>query len=129
MNSCRLLAVDDDPMALRLIQRMLAGQPWQVDLAHHASEALPLAAARAHDVVLIDISLPQVGGAELARRLRALPGPATRQLIACTAHRDFASSPDHPLFDAVLIKPFVRASLLETLEAVSRSALSSINKT
>jgi CheY-like chemotaxis protein len=118
VNSPRLLVVDDDPMALRLMQRMLQGQPWGLDLAAHASEAMALAEIRRPDIILIDICLPQIGGAELARRLRALPGFETVKLVACTAHRDFAASPDRERFDAVLVKPFVRATLLETLKAL-----------
>ena len=77
------------------------------------AEALDQAAARAPDVVLLDITMPDMDGLETARRLRALADPPA--IIFTTAHEEFAI--DAFAIEAVhyLLKPVLRGQLEEAL--------------
>ena len=65
----RLLVVDDEPLVLRSVQRIL-GRTYTVILAASAEEALALLEqGEAVDAVFTDLSLPGMDGAEFARRI------------------------------------------------------------
>lgn len=75
-----ILIVEDDPLVAGVIRNALeiAGDTaWDVSLAAEGSHALELARLASPDVVLLDVRLPSLDGAELYRRLRA--NPQTRQ--------------------------------------------------
>lgn len=65
----RVLVIDDDRMVARVILRTLRG--CQVDLADDAVTALQLAQERSYDVVLCDLSMPDLDGQQVLARLRA----------------------------------------------------------
>jgi two-component system chemotaxis response regulator CheY len=109
-----LLSVDDNALSRKLIRRMLEGAAFEIDDAASAEEALAKAKARQYDCALIDITLPRVSGTELARHLRQGEHPIG-DLIACTAHHHFGLTPGAAEFDDILVKPFMRAHLLEKL--------------
>lgn len=82
----RLLLVDDDPRFRQLARRALAGGELElVGEAGDGAEALRLVAALAPDVVLLDIGLPDLDGAEVARRL---PGPPAGPVVILISSRD-----------------------------------------
>ena len=66
-----ILLVDDDPEVLRMLQRVLAGDGYAVQTAPSAEKALDLARQDSFDVVLSDLSLPNLDGLGLLRALRA----------------------------------------------------------
>jgi DNA-binding NarL/FixJ family response regulator len=72
-NSIRILVVDDNESVRRGIVRILASEPaWQVcGEATNGEDAIQKNAELQPDVVLLDISMPGIGGLETARRLRA----------------------------------------------------------
>ncbi len=110
-----LLSVDDNTLSRKLIRRMLEGAGFEIDDAASAEEALVKASKRQYDCALVDITLPQISGTELARHLRQGQHPIG-DVIACTAHHHFGQTPGAAAFDQILVKPFMRADLLETLE-------------
>jgi len=75
----RILLVEDNPGDARLIRETLrdAGMRFELEHAGRLSAALPLLAACAADVVLLDLSLPDAHGLEtVTRALAAGPGVA-----------------------------------------------------
>ncbi len=114
MKTLSVLSVDDNALSLRLVQRMLAGTHMMVDDATSPSEAIAKSNGQHYDCALVDITLPGIGGVELAHTLRTGPFPI-RYLIACTAHPFFGQTPDAAGFNRVLLKPFNRAALLAEL--------------
>jgi DNA-binding NarL/FixJ family response regulator len=85
-----VLVVDDHRVFAQTLAAALGAAP-ELDVAGVAasgSEALDLAAMTKPDVALIDLGLPDVGGVELARRLRD-DSPATR-VVVLTASQDIA---------------------------------------
>ena len=68
----RLLLVEDDPLVRRLAVRVLEGGGYEVSAAADPREALEIARAAGRlDLVLSDVSMPGMSGAELASELRS----------------------------------------------------------
>jgi DNA-binding LytR/AlgR family response regulator len=116
----RVLIVDDEAAARRRIAALVeeigdAG----VEIVGEASsgvEALELARARRPDVLLLDISMPEVDGFDVARHL-----PDPRPLIIFqTAYHEYALEAfDHDALDYV-VKPVKRERLAQALDRARR---------
>jgi CheY-like chemotaxis protein len=81
----RVLLVEDNDDAARLLKTALELRGYEVALAHGGPVALTVAHSFQPEVVLIDIGLPVMDGHELAKRLQH----ATRgdlPVVAVTAH-------------------------------------------
>lgn len=77
-----LLLVDDDPVLLDLIARLLRRAGHHVTLANHAVEGLTLAHTQPFDVIITDVMMPDTDGYAFTRQLRErLPSAQTRILI------------------------------------------------
>jgi PAS domain S-box-containing protein len=78
-----LLLVDDEPMVRSVTRRSLERAGYQVLTAEHGAEALERFADRRDDIslVVLDMAMPVMGGAECFRRLRELD-PGLRVLLA-----------------------------------------------
>ena len=111
---CRVLVADDSPFALELIKAILdkAGCTHLLG-AGGGREALALASEHCFDVVLLDVTMPDMNGYEVARSLRntePTPGP----VIVMLSGRDIAAREAGA--DGVMAKPVDRRKLLELLE-------------
>lgn len=67
----RLLVIEDEPDTLEVLKLMLESEGHDVVAVEDGRTALATAQAKPFDVVVMDISMPQMGGVELARALRA----------------------------------------------------------
>jgi len=67
-----LLVVDDEPMILDLLIDILGEAGHRVDSAANGGEACRKVAARAYDLVITDVRMPQMSGTELYRKILAL---------------------------------------------------------
>src|SRR5882757_8250895 len=66
-----ILVIDDDPTVLDVVGRYLARAGYQVSVAHDGELGLKLAAARAPDLVILDLMLPGRSGLEICAELRS----------------------------------------------------------
>ncbi len=73
-----ILVVDDNPVNLRLLSRMLTGKNYRVRLAENGTDALVAAKSTLPDLVLLDILMPGIDGYEVCRQLKADQG--TREI-------------------------------------------------
>lgn len=120
---CRVLVADDSPFALELIKAILdkAGCT-QLMGAGGGREALALAETTRFEVVLLDVTMPDMTGYEVARQLRATeaaPGP----VIVMLSGRDIVEVDvlaREAGADGVMAKPVDRRKLLELLETLLR---------
>lgn len=118
-HTMRALVVDDMPVNRLLAVKLLAKAGWTVGEADDGPSALTwLESAGPLDLMLLDISMPQMSGQELCRliRERTLGGDGVR-IVAYTAHAmpEDAASFRAEGFDAVLVKPITRAALTDVL--------------
>ncbi len=122
----RILIIDDEAPARNRLRRMLAEVPAVHVTGEAASgqEALRLIPLKEPDVLLLDISMPGIGGMELAQMLQAEDSPPA--IIFCTAWSDQAVEAFE--CDAVdyLVKP-VRAERLELALDKARRFIASVD--
>lgn len=100
-----ILIVDDTETYLLLEQRIL-GPTNQYILARNGHQAISLARTELPDVILMDMSMPLMGGDEAIRILRNDPSTAAIPIIAVTAETSYEAAA-HSLGCADFIrKPF-----------------------
>ena len=119
-----VLVVDDDEINRIVLSEMLRQLGCEVTTAIDGPDALEIAMAKSFDLILMDISMPEIDGTEVARLLRDHEGPNMKtRIIAQTAH---ASPSDHDEFEAAgiqgaLVKPVSVAALRDVI-AKNKSA-------
>jgi DNA-binding response OmpR family regulator len=116
-----LLVVDDDPAARRALTRLLDRLGYEVIVAEHGRAALEFAEARALDLILTDITMPELDGFELLRRLKGSDRTREVPVIVVSGVDDLESvarcieqgAEDHVTkpFEAILLQARVRACL------------------
>ena len=79
-----VLVVDDEPMALTLLQRVLIEGGYEVAVAQSGFECLDLfrRGRHRHDLVLLDLAMPLMDGEETFQRLRHMSATANVVLMA-----------------------------------------------
>jgi len=82
----RILVVEDNEMNRDMLSRRLQRKEYEVLLALDGRQGIAMAQSGNPDLILLDLSLPEIDGWEATRCLKA--DPATRHIpvIALTAH-------------------------------------------
>ena len=80
-----VLAVDDIPLNLLLVQKMLSRFNFKLRTAANGQQALDAVAAKKPDLILLDLMMPGIDGFEVIRRLRADPATADIQIVILSA--------------------------------------------
>ncbi|GGY13991.1 response regulator [Paludibacterium paludis] len=80
----KILAVDDEPNNLQLLRQILKGS-YQLVFATNARKGLEAARQHRPDLILLDISMPDMDGYQLCRELKALPETQAIPVIFVTA--------------------------------------------
>lgn len=117
----RVLLVEDHRAARQALQELLRVWGCRVDAAPDGTRGLELGLAGGHQVVLVDIQLPDLDGYEVARRLREGLGERCGRLVAITG---FGQPADRRRaldagFDQHLVKPVQPDELSELLGAAA----------
>jgi len=81
----KILIVDDDPLAVKLMRLALAAEGFEVTTALDAREGLLAVQTEQPDLILLDIMMPGVDGLEMCRQLRSRPQTANIPIIFLTA--------------------------------------------
>ena len=122
--TARILIADDHALVRRGLRALIEGDTnfTIVGQANDSGEAMRLAQELRPDILLLDISMPGIGGIEVARQLHVVQ-PALRILIL-TAHED--ESLLREAFKAgvmgYIVKRTVDAELIRALQTVARGA-------
>jgi two-component system cell cycle sensor histidine kinase/response regulator CckA len=114
-----VLAVDDDPVMLELVEQVLRPLGYKVLFASSGEEALKVAASHQEekiDLLLTDVILPGIKGQELAKQLLDSSCPDVNVLFMSgyicpsMAHNDSGQG-----FEGFIQKPFAPKSLLRKM--------------
>jgi two-component system, OmpR family, phosphate regulon response regulator PhoB len=79
-----ILIVEDDGDLLEVLKFVLEDEGYRVSTAKGGAEALSAASSEEFSLVLLDVSMPDMSGIEVARRLRADPRTANVRLALHT---------------------------------------------
>jgi two-component system response regulator MprA len=116
----RILVVDDEPAVRTALQRALALEHYDVELASDGEEALDRLAVSPPDAVVLDVAMPRLDGLEVCRRMRqAGDRTPVLMLTARDAVDDRVEGLDAGA-DDYLVKPFALRELQARLRALIR---------
>jgi cyclic di-GMP phosphodiesterase len=116
----RILLVDDEPALRELLRATFEGAEVTVDEAASGAEAEARILRRRPDVVVLDLRMPGMGGAELCRRLKADERTKEIPIVLLTgADAEEARSAQRAGASALVRKPFSPLDLLAVVERVS----------
>jgi CheY-like chemotaxis protein len=114
----RVLRVDDEESIRATAQRILQRHGHDVDVAADGTAALLLLEAMEYDIVLCDLRMPNLSGAELYAELRRRGLARDAQFVVTTG--DIADADAQRFLGEsqvpVLLKPFELTALLEAVE-------------
>ncbi len=121
----RVLVVDDEPAVRRLVMKALESDGYFFTEASNGRDALRMIGEQMPDLVLLDLLMPELGGLEVLKALRANPKTAGLPVLVITAHADEGSVREG--FDVgatdYLAKPFSIPQLSARVRAcLSRAA-------
>jgi CheY-like chemotaxis protein len=115
-NGQTILVVDNEPALRKMMEMTLQTAGYQTLSAGDGAEAAARYAGRSAEIALIltDINMPIMGGAELVRALRRV-NPAARIVVTGQANAAGTSDLVEAGIDAFLIKPYPVPGLLQTI--------------
>ena len=113
----KILCIDDEPLALRLMVSMLEDKPdvGTVCSFSGAADALSCAETTPFDIAFVDIMLGGANGLDFAQSLRAMQPHC--KIIYCTGYPQYAiESINRGIVDGYLLKPVEEKQLQEILD-------------
>ena len=120
----KVLAVDDDPVILRLIEVNLSLEGFEVALAAGGDDALVKAREVDPDVILLDVMMPGVTGWDVARRLKDDAATSAIPLVFLSARsqEEDRRKGQELGVAAYVSKPFDPVDLVDTIRRVAGRA-------
>lgn len=115
--SVHILYVEDNPLNMRLVRKMLYGEGYDMLGAPDGLTGLQIAEEYIPNLILMDINLPDIDGLEVTARIKANPLLSHIPVIALTAN---AMHGDRERFleagcDGYIAKPLTKSTLLATV--------------
>ena len=83
--SCKVLTIDDDPVAVKLIETVLGEKGFTVVRALSGGEGVKAARTQQPDLIILDLLMPETDGFEVLERLQADPTTAEIPIVILTA--------------------------------------------
>jgi CheY-like chemotaxis protein len=116
----KILLVEDNEMNRDMLSRRLNRKGYEIDIAVDGRQGVEMGCQGGYDLILMDMSLPEIDGWEATRQIRATPAGAAVPIIALTAHamagdREKALAAGCNDYDT---KPIELPRLLEKIEAL-----------
>lgn len=115
----KLLVVDDDREIREVVGSLLESEGYEVRLAEHGLDALAQLDSFEPDLVLLDVRMPVMDGAEFVRRLR-IRSPRPPPVVLMSAYTDLADTAAELGLRYFLQKPFQLDRLFDEVAALTR---------
>lgn len=124
MTNPRILVVEDNPWNAQLVSDMLATVGFEVVEATDGRNGIEAARKFSPDLILLDVMLPDINGAEVTRILKADPELSSIPIVALTANAstEIYKACEEAGVDAFMTKPFTKTSLLDTVRRLLPSS-------
>lgn len=86
----RILIVDDNRVSLKVAEGLLRPYHMQVEMAESGERAVEMVRDKAYDLVLMDYMMPDMNGADAAKKIRSMEGEQYKRLVivALTGNTD-----------------------------------------
>jgi len=115
----KVLIVDDNPINLKFMYYSLRGD-YDIEMAENGYDALKMTEANKYDMIILDLWMPDIDGAELVRQIRSLKSNVNNQtpVMFCTTSSADQDKDRCYSFgaDEYLIKPIEVKLLKEKME-------------
>jgi len=120
----RILVVDDEPTILAFLKRVLGGEGYDVETASSGEEALKRIKSEEYNLILCDIKLPGLSGAEIYEQIGKVAPSLQERVMFITG--DVTSGDTEEFLERMkapyVTKPFDIAKLKEEVKRVIVSA-------
>jgi|GEM_PF-2296047 len=120
----RILLAEDNEINQKVVMAFLGTSNYLVDIVENGEQAVEAALTADYDVVLMDLQMPVLNGADATKRIRALPAPRNAvHVIALTAHAMKGVREDCLAagMNDYISKPIHAATLVQKLAAIEKS--------
>jgi DNA-binding NtrC family response regulator len=107
-----ILVVDDEEVMRDVLDSLLTAEGYEVELARHGEEGLDKFQGRAFDLVLLDVSMPGIGGLRTLEELLKLDPEVVIAMITAYATFDTAIAAMQRGAFTVIPKPFDNREIL-----------------
>lgn len=118
-NPTHILVIDDEPQILRALKTILTARQFRISAAARGEEGMALAVAEQPDLIILDMSLPDMEGIEVCRRLREWTSTPVIILSVRDSEKDKVAALDAGA-DDYLTKPFGIEELLARIRVALR---------
>jgi len=116
-----ILLIDDEPQILRALKTILQANHFRVASAATGEQGIALCVAQPPDVIILDLTLPDMDGIEVCRQIRQWSAVPIIVLSVRENERDKVSALDSGA-DDYLVKPFGIEELLARIRVSLRHA-------
>ncbi len=122
METKKILVVDDEPDLVELVSYNLRKEGFKVSSSSNGEDALEKVRKDGYDLLILDLMLPGIQGAELCRMLRSDPKTEALPIIMLTAKGELADKIRglETGADDYMTKPFSPKELVARVNAVLR---------
>lgn len=123
----KILVIDDEKSIDELIQIAMQAKGYLVEYSTTGDGGVRLFEEFRPDVVLVDMTLPDVDGIEVARRIKKTEAGKRTPLLMLTGRSVNENDLDRTLFVSAIEKPISMAKLASVIEGMLKSPRSGIS--
>jgi len=123
-----ILIIDDEPQILRALKTILTANHFRIAAAVNGEQGMALAVAQPPDVIILDLTLPDIDGFQVCEQIREWSRVPIIVLSVRDSEKDKVSALDKGA-DDYLTKPFGIEELLARIRVALRHAEQSIGNT
>ena len=116
-----VLVIDDDPDICEIVSMALSKKGFIVKAALSGEQGITLAHEGMPDIVLLDNTLPDMDGKDVARRIKDTSWGKKTIIVMMTGKEAPKSEIDTSLYSGCLKKPFKLSDMVDYVEKISKS--------
>jgi two-component system cell cycle response regulator CtrA len=116
----RILLVEDDPATAAAIDLMLRAEGFACQMADLGEDGLEISRVCEHDLIILDLNLPDIDGYEVLRRLRDARNRTPVLILSGLSHMDNRIKGLGYGADDFMSKPFDKRELIARIRAIVR---------